>query len=656
MNFAIVHKIDSVLYHLFPEIKNIIASPEKTKKFFTDFYTIDGIPPEVNISEDQIQINLDIDRITTNQEKLKQASQFAEKGDYERAKQILEELIENNPYNSEYYRIYGQIQFDLKNYDEAINYLIDSLKYDPENKYALLLLGNIYLEHHLDSETAINFYNKVIELDPEEYIAIYNIGANLLKSNKVQEAKSIILKSIKINPTYPNALYSMAQIYEHEGNQLDAFNKYKDSISTSSPNSHIHNSSIKKLIDLSQDYYNKFNSFNIVLEFKEKLEERAGKEIILKEDTSLPYNATIEIAEQHKKDYHLLRYNPENKYYEHLVLHELVHLYLITLARESNNNKFFVYEDKHEEKFIEKSQSFINKLKTTNMRDDEIILYMKKLFSGLKAQIHSSPIDLFVEDFIFDNFREFRPIQFLSYSKIMDDYISASNLFNSDDICPYFVREAQTIMNMVTALDFQDLYGINLLNQFKASLQFKQKARQLYKMFTNIMDSKEPGIEYDLIHKWAYKLGIRNLFDLIDESEFRANNWSTEVLTSIASDPMNLKDEEANASKDNRMAEEDDSGKMAVTMFCLSAIQELERKTPEQIKEIAFEIAQLARMGIDPNEIDKRLHLASIPGKTFSPRQLLAYMYVAWKKHNPDLDTGIDYEEEYQMARQILEE
>jgi tetratricopeptide (TPR) repeat protein len=656
MNFVIVHKIDSVLFTLFPEIKDIIDSKEKTEQFFSDFYTIDGIIPKVNVSEEKIQISIDIDRITINNDKLQKASKLADSGDFANAKPLLEELIEDNPYNSEYYRIYGQILSEQGNNEEAINYFIDSLKYDPENKNALIMLGNIYLQYHNDTDTALNFYNKAIELDPEAYLAIYNIGANLLKSNQIEEAKEKIQKSYDINSEYPNSNYSLAQIYEHEKDYIKAFDYYIEAIKNSLPNDYIYNAAIKKLNDLSEYYYhNNTSFFDVVEEFKSDLEKMGGKKIYFLDDIELQNSAKIEIAEYHKREDHLLYYNPNKPYFQHLILHELIHLYLILLARKAGKNKLFIINNEHEKNFYDKSKEIVYKLAKTESERKNIIKIMRTFFNQMTSHIHNSPIDLIIEDMIYKDFPEMRIIQYLSYSNIMNDYLHSTNLFISNQAVPYIVKEVNAVLHISTAMHYKNMYGIDLQNQFKVPLQFKQKARQLFRIYQEVKENREPGMVYDLVHKWAFRLGVRNIFDLIDESEIQQSNWSEDILSSIASDPMNLKDEEAIASKDNRIEEEEHSGKMALVMYCLSAIQYLESRSPEQVKEIAFEIAQLGRMGLNPDEKDKKLHLASIPGKTFSPRQLLAYMYVSWKIVNPDLDTGLDFEEEYQMAKKMME-
>ena len=68
---------------------------------------------------------------------------------------------------------------------------------------------------------------------------------------------------------------------------------------------------------------------------------------------------------------------------------------------------------------------------------------------------------------------------------------------------------------------------------------------------------------------------------------------------------------------------------------------------------VAFEIAMLGTQGIDPSKTDKRYTLNSVPGRKFSPLQLLAYMFAGFKALDESVDTQLDFEEEYQDALEI---
>jgi len=93
---------------------------------------------------------------------------------------------------------------------------------------------------------------------------------------------------------------------------------------------------------------------------------------------------------------------------------------------------------------------------------------------------------------------------------------------------------------------------------------------------------------------------------------------------------------------------------MAVTMYCLSALEYFKDKELPEIQKVGFEIAMLGRQGIDPANHDKKYSLISIPGQEFSGLQLLAYMYAAFQVIDPFLDTGLAFKKEYEEAKKLI--
>jgi cytochrome c-type biogenesis protein CcmH/NrfG len=56
----------------------------------------------------------------------------------------LRELIQQNPAVSEHHRVLDQVLSELGQPDEALNALINALRWNPRNGYALIMAGNIY--------------------------------------------------------------------------------------------------------------------------------------------------------------------------------------------------------------------------------------------------------------------------------------------------------------------------------------------------------------------------------------------------------------------------------------------------------------------------------------------------------------------------------
>src|SRR5690606_32612617 len=108
-------------------------------------------------------------------------------------------LVQEYPTVSEYHRILGQIQSELGDHNEARDTLIDALRWDPNNVWALLMMGNIFAKEK-DSETALIYYNQVLALKPNDNITLNNIGAQLMEAGSTDEAQNYFLKAVNADP------------------------------------------------------------------------------------------------------------------------------------------------------------------------------------------------------------------------------------------------------------------------------------------------------------------------------------------------------------------------------------------------------------------------------------------------------------------------
>ena len=167
----IIHKIDGFLHSLFSNINNdndIVAIME-------DFYSYGPYKPKVKIADGFVIVDIDVSNIVNQENDYRKVISFCENGKFSEAKPILIKLIENNPTNSEYHRILGQILSDEGEVEEAINSLIYSLRWDSKNSYALIMMGNIFAKQKDDIVTALKYYDQALIINPNDNITINNI-------------------------------------------------------------------------------------------------------------------------------------------------------------------------------------------------------------------------------------------------------------------------------------------------------------------------------------------------------------------------------------------------------------------------------------------------------------------------------------------------
>lgn len=97
-------------------------------------------------------------------ELFEEADKLRENGEFERALAVYSDAKMLEPQNAEVLFKMGYTMSLSQRYDEALEYLQDSLKYDDENPFAYLEISKIYTEMG-DEENAKLYHEKGIKLD-----------------------------------------------------------------------------------------------------------------------------------------------------------------------------------------------------------------------------------------------------------------------------------------------------------------------------------------------------------------------------------------------------------------------------------------------------------------------------------------------------------
>jgi len=132
------------------------------------------------------------------------------------------------------------------NLQDARNYYQKVLELDPNHSQTLNNLGAIFLVLG-ERLKAKNCYEKVIELNPNYADAHNNLGNILKELGEIEKAKECYEKAISINPNYLNAHYNLGTIFRELGERLKAKNCYE------------------KVIELNPNYADAHNSLGVIL-------------------------------------------------------------------------------------------------------------------------------------------------------------------------------------------------------------------------------------------------------------------------------------------------------------------------------------------------------------------------------------------------------
>ncbi|MCX6159207.1 MAG: tetratricopeptide repeat protein [Ignavibacteriae bacterium] len=578
---------------------------------------------------------------------------LADQKRFAEAKNILKLLIEKNPTISDFHRVYGQI-FEVEgNYETARDNIAEALRWDPNNNYALIMMGNIYARHFNDVDTATRFYNKSLALNPNDYISLNNIGGNLANLEKYEDAERYFRLALTINQSYPNTYYGLALALRHKGELLEAFNYVTVAmISSFEKDENLYNASSGLAGELSYDYIQKSNNKEVIDKYVSKLKYETEKDIRIEESKEIPTIASTQYAEVHKRDYHLVRYKPGTPAYQHFVLHELAHIDFANKASKAGRNKVFLTNDEHREKFIRNCEGFVSGLNKAGHTDTEISNFMVSLFNGLVAQIYNAPVDLLIEHYLYENFPENRPYQFYALIYMNNSYLKGYPDRDIKKFTPKIAYEGNIIMNIAGAYQLFDLYGLDYYSKYPEYKVFKGISRNIYNMYLNYLKGTKPGDEYDLIEKWGKQLKLSSYFKLVDEKDYLTD--SNDILDEISKDPFNLEREKRENAIERVSFKDNPMESMAVTMYCLDALKTYEGKDESFVKEVTFEIAMLGTYGLNPYDNEKQYSLKTIPDKKFTALHLLSFEYVGFQKIDPSMDTHLDFQSEYQNAIQMF--
>ncbi len=548
----------------------------------------------------------------------------------------------------------GQILSDEGDQEEAINCLIDSLRWDSKNGWALLMMGNIFAKFKNDIPTAMKYYDQALIANPNDNIAINNIGANLMQQGKLEEAKKYFWEAIKINDQYPNTHFALGMIAEMENDLHSSFYSTIQAIKLNKNKDVLYQNSVRQAFDIAKKIIETSEGKKIFREYRHKLEFEGGKEIDIIEDSSIPTAAKIEFAENYNRPKHIVKYKPKYLAVEHLIMHELVHLEFVIEARKKELNQLFVSTQQQKAEFIKTLDLTIKKFLKMGISEDAIANYCSSLFEGINSQIFNTPIDLFIENFLFNEYSELRPYQFISLYTLIQEGIKAVTDRRNVEQSPKEIVSKSKIYNLVNATQFKELYGIDFIKDFQASATELKHAGEFYEEYLQYRDDKEPAEEYEMVLHWAEDLKLDKNFELINEVEYRTKRTDIDnLLTSIEKDPYDLESKDPYKEREMdkfQKSQESIGTNMAVVMFMVDALQFFEKKQKEQIKKIAFEIAMQGTQGYRPDKKDYRID--SISGKVFSGYHILAYYYVSWMLALPEMvsQLNLPYDDEYKLA------
>lgn len=594
-------------------------------------------------------------------DKLKQALDLCNKNEFDKALSLLEDVVKTNPQESEAWRVLAQIHWNhMHQVDKAYDELIEALKCEPRNIWALVLMGNLLTKEKNDVEHAKQYYDKVLEYHPNNAIAINNIGATYMERNDYEGALPYMEKVMAIDDSYANSYYGLGICYYKLGRIEDAFEIcHKGALKSSDrpENPAVREELVKLFVRVAKEYADKTNYLNVWKGIKDELEKVDHVNIRIVEDESLNVHAKMEYAPLHAAKEHVIRYNPKKDFVEHLFIHEMMHLKMSQQATKAKRGKAIVSSEKTRVAFRKRYLGFMKK-KHSHIPAQELDKVIAGLADGLGLQLMNCPLDLLVEHMIYTGYKVARPIQMLSLFHMEQDNINAVKQSAQNGFFPKEIVYANKVMNIATSMHFKDMYGINLIGQYHPTKQELEHAKDLYDEFKAYIDTYKAGDEYEMLEYFVQSFDMEDLVEIIDENQVTAGMKADLSMESDLKDLRGgaLSEEDVDVANAQFALNHQDGANptetMMMSMYMLGAMEYFDKLDSRDVHRIALEIAMVGVTGIDPK---KKYSIKSIPDKEFGGYELLAFYYVSWARAIPDKleHLGLPFSKAYESALQL---
>ena len=162
----------------------------------------------------------------TSENLFNSAKKNYQKGNLKLVEKICHEILERDRENSWSLNLLGVIAGLEGQPKEAISYLTQAVKLNPNNPEIHSNLG-LALKDNQQLETAIKHYQKALELKPN-YAEPYNgLGKIFLELGRLVESQQYYQQALKLDKNHANAHFGLALVLLKQGNFIQGFHKYE---------------------------------------------------------------------------------------------------------------------------------------------------------------------------------------------------------------------------------------------------------------------------------------------------------------------------------------------------------------------------------------------------------------------------------------------
>ena len=363
------------------------------------------------------------------------AAKRAKGGEFRKAKDIYDRVLELDPAMADARREMAMTLFELGDMSAAKDQLIDALRLDPNDAWSYVVLGNIYVKHDRDLPTATRFFTRALELKPGDPYALNGLAAASQELGDSAKALKCFDEAITAHPEFANAWLGKAIVFNREDKPAQVI-EVLDSMFSRAEMMDARSQPVfaeaRKLYLSAQGELAKAKGsdvFKIIETYKADVASLSGYPVKVRtEPVSGQLSGVAQIAWKSGRDHHVVqisdRLAPPDA--QHIEAHELTHIRLEALARKQSRNRWFATTAATRELAIRSLASDVKKLERHGYSDDSIKRVVPDLVGGLCGCISNTPLDMWIETLLHRDMPALRQAQFVSLHRLAGEALAAT--------------------------------------------------------------------------------------------------------------------------------------------------------------------------------------------------------------------------------------
>ena len=575
---------------------------------------------------------------------LEKGSQRCRQGEYQKAVGILERVIELDPSSVPAYRNLGMALMELRQTERARQYLVEAALLDPTDAWPYVVLGNALVRTPGKRDAAAGLLGKAHELDPNDPWAMNSLAGIEIERGHLDAAKVWFEKALAVKPDFANAHYGLASALASQG-QFDAARTRLDRLFADGEiqdvrSAAVFNAARELWREIAQQQANTHREASLagVRDYLATVSAKSGFPV-KEEWADFPENfaAQTQMAWKKGRDHHLIRLRKgyPDPAWHHILAHEATHIALESEARAVGCNRWFVTTAETRSAALKSMEPDIRKIARQRSHPDQLAELMVQLHNGATAFVFNCAADMVIEARLHRELPVLADAQMISLDQLAREAVTVTSHQEIRQLTPERIRAVNDTLNATMALFLRDLSkgAIDYVGAYKA-FNCLPKAERLYAAYRDAAaKGVAPGQEYELIDEFAAQLNVRG--------------WYVWQPDSGAKGAQTISADAAQASS----APSKTINSPAAMMYLVAALERLEGRSDDTIRQIATEAALKGTSGLDLNSTEKIHVLSAFGSERLSGLELLCLMHASFQKINPGSDVGVDFSEIWPAAQ-----